>query len=162
MCPCSPWFRFISTREGKLIGTVSCPCPKSYRTVRGGRACFPARGWSCSLCCASKPVTMWPLSSTAARTPPGSSSTAWLTVTVGVRAFRRCVLCDIKLILETKLWCTANTWSSFDKEFQGTKCEQDSVQHIQEVKSFPMCNLCYFYDIKHNCLDSQRLLEIDG
>lgn len=109
VCNCLYWCRFTSTRGGKPIGTANCLSPRSCKTVRGGRAVSPARGWSCSPCCASKPVTTWPSSSTATQIPPGSSSTAWPTVTVGVTAFRCCACYDIKLILEMRSGiCTGN------------------------------------------------------
>ena len=101
MCNSLFRFRFTSTRGGKPIGTANCPSPRSCKTVRGGRAVSPARGWSCSPCCASKPVTTWPLWSTAAQIPPGSSSTAWPTVTVGVTASGRCVL----------IWYQTDPWN---------------------------------------------------
>lgn len=81
----SRWSRFTSTQRGKPIDMANCPSPRSCKKVRGVRAAFPARGWSCSLCYASRPVTTWPSSSTAPQIPPGSSSTVWLTATVGFR-----------------------------------------------------------------------------
>lgn len=87
MCICMYWFRFTSTQEGKPIDTANCLSPRSYKKVRGGRAAFLARRWSCLPCCALKLVTTWPSSNMAAQTLPGSSSTAWLTVTVSVMAF---------------------------------------------------------------------------
>lgn len=98
VCVCFHWFRFTFTQGGKPIGTANCLSPRSYKKVRVGRAVFPARRWSCLLCCALKPVTTWLSSSTAAQILPGSSSTAWLTVTVGVMAFWCYVCYDSKLI----------------------------------------------------------------
>lgn len=78
-CFCLSCYRFISIRGGNPISTVSCVSPRSCTTVWGGRAAFPARGWSCLQCCALKQVTTWPLSSMAAGILLGSSLTAWLT-----------------------------------------------------------------------------------
>lgn len=132
VCSCLYWFRFTSTRGGKPIDTGSCLCPRSCKTVRGGRALFPARGWSCSLCCASKLVTTWPLSSMATQIPPGSSSTAWLTVTVGVTAFGCCVCYDIKSIVEMKLWCTGNSFCNSGKRISQGLVDADGVIRPQK------------------------------
>lgn len=94
---CLYWFRFTSIRGEKPIDTANCPFPRSYKKVQAVRAVFPARGWSCSPCCASKPVTTWPSSSMAAQIQPGSSSTAWPTVMVRMMA---CWCCFCKFWLK--------------------------------------------------------------
>lgn len=105
--------RFTSIRGGKPIGMVSCLCPRSCRTVQADRALFPARGWSCSLCSASKLATTWPLSSTATRIPPGSSLTAWLTVMVSATTFGFGLRYNIRVIFEIKLWCSQHSFWKF-------------------------------------------------
>lgn len=88
--------RYISTQEEKHIGMVNCLSPRSYRTGQAVKGAFPARGWSCLLCSVLKPVTMWPSSSTAVQTQPGSSLTAWPTEMVRVTDFGWCACCDSK------------------------------------------------------------------
>lgn len=81
-------YRYISIQGGSPISTASCVSQKSCKMVSGGRAAFPARGWSCLQCCALKQATMWPLSSTAAQILLGSSLTAWLTEMVCIQDAR--------------------------------------------------------------------------
>lgn len=145
--------RFTSIRGGKPIGMVSCPSPRSCKTVLGDRAVFPARGWSCLPCCASKLVTTWPLSNTAPQILPGSSSTAWLTVMVGVMAFGSWAC---YYILEMKLWCTKN---SFTRPSGLSWCYVTSETVQNRVCDLPSCigswdqyevttSSCH---VRHNC-----------
>lgn len=124
--------RFTSIPGGKPIGTVSCLCQRSCRTVQADRALFPARGWSCSLCSASKLATTWPLSSTATRIPPGSSLTAWLTVMVSGTTFGFGLRYNIRVIFEIKLWCSQNNFCNFGWMISQDLVHTDGV--IQCVK----------------------------
>lgn len=134
VCVCL-YFRFTSTQDEKPIGTANCPSPRSYKKVRGGRAVFPARGWSCLLCCASRPVTTWPSSSTAAQILPGSSLTAWLTVMVGVMA-----------LLIFGFVMTSN-WSLKQSCFQDMHriiTGENILQHlVTQIESQKFCNRLY-------------------
>lgn len=132
LCSSLYCIRFTSIRGGKPIGTVSCLCPRSCRTVQADRALFPARGWSCSLCSASKLATTWPSSSTATQIPPGSSLTAWLTVMVSATTFECGLRYDIRVNCQMKLWCSWNSFWNFGWMISQDLVHTDGVIQCEE------------------------------
>lgn len=75
--------------NGRLIIELLWKFPK-VSLVAGLRTPWPETNWSCLLCCASRPATMFPSSNMGPTAMTGSSSTAWPTEKVSSLPWMSC------------------------------------------------------------------------